>query len=102
LEPWASGLSSPSGLAEGPRGALYVTEEGSGGRVSRLDKDGKATVLATGLGKAREVILLDPFTLLVSDRAGGAIYQIALPRPDESAPVGAAPTPATPVPPPTP
>lgn len=79
--PWVKGLSSPSGLAEGPRGVLYVTEEGNGGRLSRLDPEtGTLTLLASGLGKAREVIFLEPTTLLVSDRGGGTIYKITLPQ----------------------
>lgn len=83
--PWATGLSSPSGLLIGLDGAVYVTEEGNG-RVSRLDAQGKPTVLAEGLGKAREAVFLDAGrTLLVSDRAGGVVWKIVLPVPGAGA-----------------
>lgn len=75
---WAGGLSSPSGLTLSPRGELYVTEEGNG-RLSRLGTDGKATVVAEGMGKAREVVFLDARTLLVSDREGGTVWKVTLP-----------------------
>jgi len=32
------------------------------------------------LGKAREVLVLDPTTLLVSDRGGGVVYKVTLAR----------------------
>jgi len=79
LEPWATRLSSPSGLAAGPGNTLLVTEEGNG-RLTRIDAKGKRTVLAEGLGKAREVLVLDPTTLLVSDRGGGVVYKVTLAR----------------------
>lgn len=77
LEPWVTGLSSPSGLTIGPRGDVYVTEEGNG-RLSRLTPDGKAVVVAEGLGQARDALFLNAQTLLVSDRAGGVVYKVVL------------------------
>lgn len=76
LEEWVTGLASPSGLVAAPGGALYVTEEG--GRLSRVSPDGKLTVLAEGLGAAREAFFLNARTLLVSDRQGGNIWQVTL------------------------
>lgn len=80
LEVWASGLSSPSGLAFGRGGSVYVTEEGNG-RVSHVAPNGTVTPLAEGLGKARSVLLLSPNVLLVSDRAGGNVWKVTLPTP---------------------
>ncbi len=77
VESWATGLASPSGLAYSPGGELYVSEEG--GRVSRLAADGTPTVLAEGLGAAREILFLDARNLLVSDRKGGAVWKVTLP-----------------------
>lgn len=79
IEPWVTGLSSPSGLAVTARGEVYLTEEGNG-RLSRITPDGKAVVLAEGMGKAREALLLDDRTILVTDRAGGDIWKVTLPR----------------------
>ncbi len=78
MRTWKGDLKSPSGLAVSPRGDLYVTEEGNG-RLSRLHADGKATVLADGLGKAREALFLDARTVLVSDREGGIVWKVTLP-----------------------
>lgn len=77
LEAWSTGLTSPSGLAFSPAGELYVAEEN--GRVSRLAADGTPTVLAEGLGAAREILFLDAHNLLVSDRKGGAVWKVTLP-----------------------
>jgi hypothetical protein len=56
-----------------------VTEEG-GGRLSRIEPDGKVVVLAEGLGMARDALFLDERTVLVSDRSGGAVWEVTLPR----------------------
>ena len=79
LEPWVTELSSPSGLLLTSGGGLYVTEEGNG-RVSHVAADGKVTVLAEGLGQARAAVLLDERTLLVTDRKGGDVWKVTLPR----------------------
>jgi sugar lactone lactonase YvrE len=77
MEPWVNGLAGPSGLARSPSGDLYVTEEGTG-RLARVAPDGRLTVLAEGLGMAREALVLDERTLLVSDRQGGTVWQVTL------------------------
>lgn len=77
LAPWARYLGGPSGLALGPDGRVYVTEEV--GRVSRLRADGTPEVLAEGLGAARAILFLDRQSLLVTDRKGGAVWKITLP-----------------------
>jgi glucose/arabinose dehydrogenase len=78
MEEWVSGLASPSGLLRGPDGQLYLTEEGNG-RLARVAPDGRLTVLAEGLGTARDALFLDARTLLVSDRSGGTIWRVTLP-----------------------
>lgn len=48
----AIGLTNPRGLARGPDGALYVAEAGTtemGGKVTRIDRDGRSSALLTGL-----------------------------------------------------
>jgi len=74
---WLKGLKSPSGLGFSPQGDLYFTEEG--GRLSRVDRAGKVTILAEGLGAARCLLFLDPRTVLVSDRRGGKVWEVRLP-----------------------
>jgi glucose/arabinose dehydrogenase len=77
LVPFASELSSPSGLSLSPAGVVFVTEEGTG-QLTRLDAEGKGTMVARGLGAAREALFLDATTVLVSDRKGGDIWQVNL------------------------
>ncbi|MBW4698920.1 MAG: hypothetical protein KME03_13670 [Aphanocapsa lilacina HA4352-LM1] len=76
---WAKGFSDPSGLALSPRGEVYVTDLGRG-QLVRLDKQGKPTVVADKLGKPREALFIDESTLLVSDEAGGNVYQVRVSR----------------------
>lgn len=57
---FASGLHQPRGLAFAPDGLLYVAEAGAGGardtmapgRISRLDADGRSTILVDNLPAA--------------------------------------------------
>jgi hypothetical protein len=78
FEEWSKNLLSPSGLGFSAKGDLYVTEEG--GRVSRLAADGTPTVLAEGLGAARAILFLNETTMLVTDRRGGDVWEITLPK----------------------
>ncbi len=75
---FAMGFEDPSGLAFGRDGALYVAEEGRGGQLVRLSRDGKPTVVAEKLGRPRGILFLDAKTVLVSNRDGG-VWKIALP-----------------------
>jgi glucose/arabinose dehydrogenase len=76
LEEWVKGLDSPAGLLLGANGEVYVTEEGKKGRLSRVGSDGKPTLVADGLGKARDVLLLEDGSMLVTDRAGGTVWRV--------------------------
>jgi glucose/arabinose dehydrogenase len=75
-EEWVKGLDSPAGLLFAPSGLLYVTEEGKGGRLSSVTPDGKVTLVAEKLGKARDVLLLEDGSLLVTDRGGGIVWRV--------------------------
>ncbi len=66
---FASGFDDPSGLAI--RGeSLYVCDEGNGGQLWKVNKNGKKTLVAEKLGRPRNVLFLDDVTALVSDRDG--------------------------------
>ena len=66
---FASGFADPSGLAV--RGDwVYVCDEGEGGRLWKVDRNGVKTLVAQGLGRPRNVLFLDDATALVSDRDG--------------------------------
>lgn len=64
------GLSQPVGVAVGPAGELYVTEQGTG-TLSRHDADGTASVVVGGLVSPFFVAWADPLrtSLLVTERA---------------------------------
>jgi sugar lactone lactonase YvrE len=55
---YATGLTSPHGLAFGPNGILYVAEEYAG-RVSSIQPDGSRTVVVSGLSQPQG-ITVDP------------------------------------------
>ena len=66
---FATGFADPSGLEV--RGDwLYVCDEGDGGRLWKVDKNGVKTLVAERLGRPRNVLFLDDKTALVSDRDG--------------------------------
>lgn len=75
---FASGFEDPSGLQFGPDGALYVADEGRGGQLVRLSREGKATIVAEKLGRPRGIVFLDAKTVLVSNRDGN-VWKVALP-----------------------
>ena len=66
---FASGFADPSGLAVRDDG-LYVCDEGDGGRLWKVDKNGVKTLVAEKLGRPRNVLFTDDKTALVSDRDG--------------------------------
>lgn len=66
---FASGFDDPSGLAI--RGDwLYVCDEGNGGQLWKVNKNGVKILVAEKLGRPRNVLFLDDKTALVSDRDG--------------------------------
>ena len=75
---FASGLGDPSGLAFGRDRALYVSDESNGGRLLRLDDNGKATVVAAELGRPRAIVFTDDKTALVANRDGN-VWKVVLP-----------------------
>lgn len=75
---FATGLQSPSGLAFSPDGKLYVAQEGNGGQLIRLSREGKWTVVAEGLGHPSAILFLDAKTALVSNRDGN-VWKLVLP-----------------------
>jgi sugar lactone lactonase YvrE len=70
LATWASHIANPSGITIGPDRATYVCSEDNDGQLLRLNAQGKATIVAEGLGRARNVLFLDRTTALISDRDG--------------------------------
>jgi len=79
LTTFARDLDDPTGVTIAADGTVYVAEEGAGGRVARLDREGNATTVVEGLGKPRDILFLDAKTMLVSDREGGQIWKVVLP-----------------------
>lgn len=67
---WSTAISNPSGITIGPDGNTYVCNEDGEGQVVRLDANGKGTIVAEGVGRARNLLFLDAKTALVSDRNG--------------------------------
>ncbi len=66
---FVSGFDDPSGMAI--RGDwLYVCDEGNGGQLWKVNKNGKKTLVAEKLGRPRNVLFLDDKTALISDRDG--------------------------------
>ena len=77
-EVWIKDLAGPTAIVTAPDGSIVVAEENSG-RLLRLDAQGKSTVIAEGLGQARDVEFLSDKIALVSDRKNGTIWQVTLP-----------------------
>jgi glucose/arabinose dehydrogenase len=71
-------LDDPTTVVFSPRGEVFVAEEGAG-RISRLNAQGEATVVAEGLGKPRDIEFVDERTLLVSDQENGRVWKVVLP-----------------------
>lgn len=78
LSKFATGFEDPSGLAFAPDGQFYVADEGKGGQLVRLSREGTPTVIAEKLGRPRGILFLDAKTALVSNRDGN-VWKIALP-----------------------
>jgi sugar lactone lactonase YvrE len=70
---FATGLTNPRGLARGVDGALYAAGAGTaatGGQVSRVDPDGRVTILLTGLPHSVNAGTEDVGASGVADRRG--------------------------------
>lgn len=76
LHPFAQGVGAPSGMALGKDGALYVCDQSAGGRLLRLDDQGRATVVATELGRPCAVLWANQQTAFVANRDGN-IWKLA-------------------------
>lgn len=78
---WLAEVPSPSGLAIGADGLVYLTAEGDGSlwRLDPAADRGAPVLLASGLGTAREVLIVGEGEFLVSDRAGGVVYRVTVP-----------------------
>ncbi|MDF2439586.1 MAG: hypothetical protein JWN98_570 [Abditibacteriota bacterium] len=74
---WTQSFDSPSGIAIGPDGIVYVADEGETGSLSRVRPDGTVETIATDLGKPRGLLFLDARTLLVTNRQG-SIWRLDL------------------------
>jgi sugar lactone lactonase YvrE len=74
---YASGLSSPDGLAFSPSGQLYVAEEGSG-RISRIGVGGNVTPVLGGLTNPEGIAFDDIGNLyVVEDAQAGRVIKMA-------------------------
>jgi sugar lactone lactonase YvrE len=76
---WVKDLENPSGILVAADGTTYLTDESQdGGALIKVAKDGTRSVIATELGRARDILVLDAKTLLVSSR-DGIVWKITLP-----------------------
>lgn len=75
VEPFATGISNPTGLAFGADGALYISSRHEG-RLYRVNADGLASPFADGLGVATGLAFAPDGWLYVGDRRG-AIYRVS-------------------------
>jgi sugar lactone lactonase YvrE len=67
-------ITTPTGVAFGPSGELYVTNR-TDGELYRLEHDEEAITVASGLGVATGIAFNSEGSLFVGDR-GGTIYRI--------------------------
>lgn len=78
LAPWIGKLEDPSGILVASNDTTYLTDESAaGGTLLKIARNGARTVVAEGLGRARDILQLDAKTLLVSNR-DGTVWKIAL------------------------
>jgi sugar lactone lactonase YvrE len=75
VEPFASGVTNPTGLAFGPDGALYVSSRHEG-KLYRVNAQGIVSPFAEGLGIATGLAFDPQGRLYVGDRRG-TIYQVS-------------------------
>lgn len=75
VEPFASGITNPTGLAFGPDGDLYVSSRHDG-TVYRIDTHGTVTPFASQLGVATGLAFDAQGHLFVGD-SRGTIHQVA-------------------------
>ncbi|MFT7679187.1 MAG: hypothetical protein ACI8QC_003187, partial [Planctomycetota bacterium] len=72
------GLRSPEGLCLGPDGDLFVVEDIPGGRLLRIDQQGKLEVLATDLCAPEGVVFLEGRLFLTESTAQQESNKFAL------------------------
>jgi glucose/arabinose dehydrogenase len=76
----ASGLLAPEGLTFSADGGfpLYVAEEstGSGGRLSRVERDGRRTTVCGGFRSVEDVVVDAHGDLYVSEDGGGNVIRV--------------------------
>lgn len=75
VEPFASGITNPTGLAFGPDGTLYVSSRHEG-RLYRVTSEGLVSPFAEGLGIATGLAFDRRGRLYIGDRLG-TIYQVS-------------------------
>lgn len=75
VEPFATGIMNPTGLAFGPDGTLYVSSRHEG-RLYRVNAEGMVAPFVEGLGIATGLTFDRQGRLYVGDRRG-TIYQVS-------------------------
>jgi sugar lactone lactonase YvrE len=76
VEPFASDILNPTGLAFGPDGYLYVSSRHTG-KILRVSEHGSVSTFAEGLGIPTGLAFDSQGRLYVGDRRG-TIYQLAV------------------------
>jgi sugar lactone lactonase YvrE len=76
VEPFASDILNPTGLAFGPDGYLYVSSRHTG-KILRISEHGSVSTFAEGLGIPTGLAFDSQGRLYVGDRRG-TIYQLAV------------------------
>ena len=71
------GLDAPFGIAAGPDGTMWITEQGQAeGRVTRRDADGQIVEIVEGAWDNPEGIAVTESGLVAADTSTGAVYTV--------------------------